>query len=396
MQGLRFTHAFQMVRVMCASLAVGAFLVLATIAFADDVPSRERSNAPPNPAQNSPRLVQPEQPLQPRQLEPQQAQQEEQIRLGIAFDHEADLSRGIEVGEVMPGGVADEAGLKAGDVVMTIDGTAVTSAEQLDQIVQQHAPGDEVVLMVVRDGERQNMNVKFRYLSRGNQEQGEEVDATPVPRHGWLGITLQREEEDQQGEQDQQEPGQPRRPEQPAQQAIQPGAEVASVFPASPAARAGMHPGDRILQINGEAVASVDHLLETLKLTSAGDMVELVVLCEGEERTYSARLEDRGVFQVAGEVSPDSPYTWHDPNGFDAQITAEDLMLEQHRLVMEQHERMENMLYEMQDDLAAIKRELGILRGDDATEARQPAQEPAPPVRERRQQQPTENQTNPN
>ncbi len=405
MQGLRLTHAFQLVRALCASLAVGAFLVLATSAFADDVPTRERPVAPPNPTQTSPQLDQPEQPQQPRQLEPQQnsqqAQQDEPIRLGIAFDHDADLSQGITVGEVMPGGVAADAGLQAGDVIISIDGEAVTSAEQLDRVVQQHAHGDEAGFVVLRNGERQEMNITFRQLSRGNQGQESTAGNQRMRSHGWLGVTLQREEDQE---------GQP----EPGQQQTQLGAVVASVYPASPAARAGMHPGDRIMNVNGEDVTSVDHLLETLAQTKAGDRIELVVICDGDERNYGATLEDAGVFDVAGEFDPDSPYTWHDPHGFNTQITAEDLMLEQHRLVMEQHERMENMLYEMQDDLEAIRRELGILRDAGTAETSQPAQDQAPttqqpgarrappareaspPVQDRREQQPTDNSTNPN
>lgn len=43
--------------------------------------------------------------------------------------------------------------LKAGDVIRTVDGTAVTAAEQVRDLVQRHQPGEEVVFDVERDGE---------------------------------------------------------------------------------------------------------------------------------------------------------------------------------------------------------------------------------------------------
>jgi S1-C subfamily serine protease len=57
---------------------------------------------------------------------------------------------GLEVGgyikQVSPGGPADKAGLKPGDVVIVADGKLVQTFDQLTVIVQQHEPGDRISL----------------------------------------------------------------------------------------------------------------------------------------------------------------------------------------------------------------------------------------------------------
>ncbi|SDM95934.1 trypsin-like peptidase domain-containing protein [Actinomyces ruminicola] len=60
---------------------------------------------------------------------------------------------GAEVGDVESGSPADQAGIKAGDVITAIDGKATSQAAALTGFVRQYSAGDEVTLTVIRDGE---------------------------------------------------------------------------------------------------------------------------------------------------------------------------------------------------------------------------------------------------
>jgi len=65
---------------------------------------------------------------------------------------------GVLVGDVLPDGPADKAGLKSGDIVISFNGRKMRNASHLRNTVAATAPGTKVAMKVFRDG-------KFRTLS---------------------------------------------------------------------------------------------------------------------------------------------------------------------------------------------------------------------------------------
>ncbi len=61
-------------------------------------------------------------------------------------------ANGVLVTELVKGGAAERAGLKPGDVILTVDGRQVNAPNELQSYVAQHHPGDMVTLKVFRDG----------------------------------------------------------------------------------------------------------------------------------------------------------------------------------------------------------------------------------------------------
>jgi len=59
---------------------------------------------------------------------------------------------GVGVGQVVEGSPADRAGLREGDLLQAVDDVTVSQPEQLRRVIEMHRPGDEVSLIVVRDG----------------------------------------------------------------------------------------------------------------------------------------------------------------------------------------------------------------------------------------------------
>jgi putative serine protease PepD len=69
--------------------------------------------------------------------------------------------RGAEVQAVTPGGPAEREGLRAGDVLVSIEGETVRDPEDVSDVVGEHEPGDEIELEVLRGDERRTLRVEL-------------------------------------------------------------------------------------------------------------------------------------------------------------------------------------------------------------------------------------------
>ncbi len=68
---------------------------------------------------------------------------------------------GVYVSEVVKGGAADKAGIKAEDVITAIDGTQIASMPELQAKVNSYHPGDRATVRVLRNGNPQDLSVEF-------------------------------------------------------------------------------------------------------------------------------------------------------------------------------------------------------------------------------------------
>jgi len=76
---------------------------------------------------------------------------EEASKLGV------DQGPGVVVYQVQPGSAADRAGLRRGDVITALNGTAVNDQNSFRNTIAGAAPGSEVTLTVKRDGREQQV-----------------------------------------------------------------------------------------------------------------------------------------------------------------------------------------------------------------------------------------------
>ena len=71
--------------------------------------------------------------------------------------------KGILISEVTKGGAADKAGLKAGDVIVQVDGKPISGVEELRETLNDNFTDDtrKVILIVVRDHHEQTVSVEL-------------------------------------------------------------------------------------------------------------------------------------------------------------------------------------------------------------------------------------------
>ena len=84
----------------------------------------------------------------------------------IAEDLKLSSRNGVYINEVSKSGAADEAGIKAGDVLIAIDSTRITNSASVLEAVSRFSPGDKAKVTVIRDGKEQVFEVTFKGTSQ--------------------------------------------------------------------------------------------------------------------------------------------------------------------------------------------------------------------------------------
>ncbi len=188
-------------------------------------------------------------------------------------------SRGVLINSVNPGGPADKAGIKTGDVIVQLNGKDVNDPNTLRNEIAANAPGSDVTLTISRDGNQQQVHVHLGELTPeaaratgGQQQQGEEGNAAK------LGISVE-----------------PLTPEIARQLGIRGGTQglvVASVDPDGPAAQAEppLQEGDVIVEVNHQPVKTTADLRAAMQ-RSAGRPPLLLINRRGQTAFISVPVQ---------------------------------------------------------------------------------------------------------
>ncbi|HXZ85379.1 MAG TPA: Do family serine endopeptidase [Myxococcota bacterium] len=178
--------------------------------------------------------------------------------------------KGALVGQVVPGGPADKAGVKHGDVIETFAGKVIDKPRDLSRTVAATEVGKSVELGVVRDGKHVTLKARIEKLA-GAPEAAEKSAAKPEKAGATsLGITVQDVDDSIR-----QQLGMPDAK----------GPVITDVEPGSPAANAGLEPGDLIVEVDRKPVGSAADVDK--RIASAGDSV-LFLIRRGDATLFVA------------------------------------------------------------------------------------------------------------
>ena len=70
-----------------------------------------------------------------------------------AVKGQQDVTDRVQIVATVGGYPASQAGIEAGDIVVSVDGQTPTTASQMTELIRAHAPGDVVTVEVLRDGQ---------------------------------------------------------------------------------------------------------------------------------------------------------------------------------------------------------------------------------------------------
>lgn len=175
-----------------------------------------------------------------------------------------DLS-GVLVSDVQKGSAAEKAGLKRGDIITAINGEKIEDSNVFRNKVAGSAPGTEITLSIVRDGQQQDVKATLDEFDANaaskTQNGGDDNDAAPEKESGKLGLSLQ-----------------PVTPQVARQLNLTSpeGLVITDIDPTGPAAEAGLTRGDVVLEVNKHAVATVDEVKTALDKAGNGPVLLLI------------------------------------------------------------------------------------------------------------------------
>jgi periplasmic serine protease, Do/DeqQ family len=187
--------------------------------------------------------------------------------------------KGVLISDVFKDQPADKAGIKRGDVVLSIDGRPVTNSNELRNTVATLSPGKKTPVVVFRNGKDLTVSVvlverdegKINSISSGNgPSQGNEGSADEMKKWGLQAIALTDALRQQY-----------------SIDSDVSGVVLTSVDQTSQAAAEGIQEGDVVQEINKTPITNVKDFTKALKAIKNGDNV-MFLIRRGESTLYTA------------------------------------------------------------------------------------------------------------
>jgi serine protease Do len=191
---------------------------------------------------------------------------------------------GVPISSVVAGSPADQAGLKVGDTITSVDGKKVTKGTELVADIAARKPGSKVSLSFLRNGKPQETSVTIAdraklFAARLGEDQENDDDNTPKPSK--FGITVRKVT-----------PEMADRLDIPAGK----GVIVQDVKPGSFAEDVNLARGDIILEINKQQVNSEEDFARIESSMKSGQDVVFLVRPRGSSR-QDGTIFDAGTLQ---------------------------------------------------------------------------------------------------
>src|SRR6266481_3015942 len=182
------------------------------------------------------------------------------------------VNSGVTISNVVAGSPAEQAGLKVGDTITTVDGKPVKNGDELVADIASRKPGTKVTLGLIRNGKKQDATITVAdraklFASRLGEE--EEGNGDNTPKESKLGLSVRALTQDMADRLDV-----------PAGK----GVIVQEVKPGSFAEDVGLQRGDIILEVNKQPVNGEEEFSKVVSTLKSGQDVVFLLRQRGAGR----------------------------------------------------------------------------------------------------------------
>jgi serine protease Do len=167
-----------------------------------------------------------------------------------------DEAQGALVSQVEPGGPADEAGIRPGDVIISFNGKLIEEMDELPKLVAAQSAGGKAKVDLVRKGKERSVSLVLGELEKDVVPAV--AEAEPEPETGAYGLQVQDLTQDLATRLELEDTN---------------GVLIAGIEADSPAAEAGLRRGDVIVEANQQPVEDVVDFREALEASDKGALL---------------------------------------------------------------------------------------------------------------------------
>jgi len=280
---------------------------------------------------------------------------------------------GVLVSQVVDNGPADRAGIRKGDILLSVNSRRVESPQELTEVIHQARVGQNASIVVVRDRGRRTVNVRLgeRPEDVDTPEADEprdsprklESDLGPMTQwhdgqsddpnnfvfrgmgRGRLGVRVEDLNDDLGSYFDVPEGR---------------GALVVEVLKDTPAERAGLKAGDVITEVGDRKISDSDDLVKALRESPKGRL-SVTAVRKGHPKSFDAELEDAPRAMRFGPGQHDM--TLMRPHG-DRRIVVPNVRRDVRRGVREDSGDSDDELRQLREEVRQLREKLDQLEED--------------------------------
>ncbi|MDQ6964347.1 MAG: PDZ domain-containing protein, partial [Mariprofundales bacterium] len=173
--------------------------------------------------------------------------------------------KGVLIPRVEAGSAADRGGIRAGDVIIALDGKPINHAHELPILIARHHPGDRVSIRIIRDGKTINLPIELEEMPDEQADIGHGKITKQRHIMGVIVTTLDATERHR------------------LHARIDHGVVITKIVRGSPAARAGLARGDVIYRINGKTINSTADFRRYERALGNGDALRVLIDRKGDQ-----------------------------------------------------------------------------------------------------------------